>query len=105
MAINKHQLYKAVASHTQTYNGNNPDTGSAWTNAERVNDILKIKNEVDAHLLTLEPVIDNSADEAAAIAKHDGVEAYLLDLKNTQPEQFETERKLPFEQQAINAGL
>ncbi len=105
MAINKDRLYQAVALHRQTFTGNNAVTSLPWTYAERVDDILKIKAEVDAHLLKLQPVIDTSAQDAAALKRHDAVEAYLINLKKSNPAQFEVERKMTFEQQAVNAGV
>ena len=61
-------------------------------------------------LQSMQVLLDEAIQEvnplpAQDTIKHDAVEVYLLNLKNANMEQFDIERKLPFEQQAINAGL
>lgn len=83
-----------INDHVRTYPGD-------LTTAQRVADIQRIEAEIEA---ALEPTLVQkeaaTAANQAAIAQHNKVDNYLKALKESNPEQFEIERKLPFTEQA-----
>jgi hypothetical protein len=101
--MDKKAVYDAIASHAIAF-PTKPD-GSAWTNAERVQDIMQIKAEVDAAIEKIESVARDPAAEQAAIDRAAAVDAWLRDLANTDPDDFERVRFLTFEEQARLAGV
>ena len=107
--MDKKAMYNAIAQHVQTYPDPNPATGAPWTVAERIDDILRIKAEADAKIAEIEAAeqaaaIDPVAQQAA-IDRAAAVDAWLRDLSNTNPDEFERVRKLSFEEQAALAGV
>lgn len=95
--MDKKALYNALAQHTQTFPD---DAAKTWTTAQRIDDILRIKAETDAHLKTLEPVEEVDPAQVAKTEKENNdVESLLNDLKANDPQEFERVRKLSFAEQ------
>ncbi len=107
--MDKKALYAAIARHVQAYPDPNPATNAPWTVAERIDDILRIKAEADAKIAELEAAeaaaARDPAAEQAARNRAGAVDAWLRDLSNTNPDEFERVRKLSFEEQAALAGV
>lgn len=91
-------MYNALAQHVQAF----PDF--VGDDAARIDNIMSRKAVADAKM----DLID-AAVEAAEVSTpndtvdHDLVNNYLLTLKNEQPEQFEIEKRLPFDELLVIA--
>lgn len=89
-----------INDHVRTYPDPNPETGNPWTTAERVVDIEQLQAELDA----LEPQPD-PVELQAARDRAEAVNAWLSDLAVSDPVQFESVRRLSFDDLAARAGM